>query len=211
MQAGDITTPDISGNRDRCLKAQNKPRGFSRWRGQVLARCIETRLLIEGARVLTGVLLDEVATTTFRLLDRRLHERHAHAGPACLVVNNAFFYSRVDTAVAYGRHVGRGDHVENLCVDFEDNHAHLSGDHERRCALRFDCSIGVSPTNSPSISAVNNAKIFGSSAEVARRTIAWLMNNPSPRNSCVLRFFDTAHGRPAKARSTGAPEKRIAK
>jgi hypothetical protein len=97
----------------------------------------KTRLLIEGARVLTGVQRDEVATTTFRLLDRRLRERHAHAGPACLVVNNESFHSRVDTTVAYGRHVGRGEHVENLCVDFEDNHAHLSGDHERRCALRL--------------------------------------------------------------------------
>jgi hypothetical protein len=44
----------------------------------------KTRLLIEGARVLTGVQRDEVATTTFRLLDRRLHERHAHAGPGAL-------------------------------------------------------------------------------------------------------------------------------
>jgi hypothetical protein len=84
----------------------------------------KTRLLIEGARVLTGVQRDEVATTTFRLLDRRLHERHAHAGPACLVVNNEFFHSR------------------------------------------------VSPTNSPSISAVNNAKIFGRRGSEANNRMA---------------------------------------
>src|ERR1700704_1357075 len=81
------------------------------------------RLLKEGGSVFTGIQRDEAATTTFRLLDRRLHEHHARACPACLVVNNEFFHSRIDTAVAYGRHVGGGDHAENLSVDFEDNHA----------------------------------------------------------------------------------------
>jgi hypothetical protein len=56
-----------------------------------------------------------------------------------------------------------------------------------RAAL--DRSIGVSPTNSPSISADNNAQIFGSSTEVAKRTMAWLISNPSPTKQLCSRVF----------------------